>query len=132
MCSGCSSPCPPNGGHPVVSSLSATGFTYVQFPLRFPSKTPAFLFLSGCSLNTDWDVTDLLLILNYLFNSWGNQGVYCNCLGFWNRENIPIPNPSHLTNTHDLYWSGRKLAGLGRASALLWTHSPAYNAMGAG
>lgn len=81
MCSGCSSPCPWKWGHPVHQSedtlsspqLSATAFTHVQFPLRFPSKTPAFFFLSGCPLNTDWNVIGLLLILSYFFDRWGYQ-----------------------------------------------------------
>lgn len=75
----------------------------------------------------------MFLILNYFFNGWEYQA--CILQLPWLLEEvdyISIPSPSHITNTHELYWSARKLAGLGRASALVWMHLPAYNATGAG
>lgn len=80
--------------------LSATRFMHVQFHMRFPFKTPAFLFLSGCSLNTDWDVINMFLILNYFFNSWEYQA--CISQLPWLLEEvgyIPIPHPSHIKHT---------------------------------
>lgn len=125
-------PCPSKWGHPVLSTAFSHSIYTCSIPFEVSLQNYSIFLPIRLSfehwLECDWSAFNSQLLLRQV----GVPNLYIAIALASGRGRI-YPFPIHLiSQTHDLYRSGKKLAGLEQASALAWMHSPAYNAMGAG